>query len=236
MSHDQMINEMIAGLRNASTPERKAMAMANFPTRLEMLGTRAPDLKAIAKNWRNKLPELSPEQWVELCLKLSKQPVFESQQLAYELLWTNKKALKNLTAGQVVELGQTLDNWASVDSYSTMIAGWHWREGTLGDEQIRQWMTSENRWLRRTALVCTVPLNLRAKGGTGDTLRTLMVCGQLVDDRDDMVIKALSWALRELSKSDRQAVVDFMEKHGDRLHGRVRREVTTKLTTGKKNG
>ncbi|MCW0484874.1 DNA alkylation repair protein [Gaoshiqia sediminis] len=236
MSHDQMINEMIAGLRNASTTERKAMAMANFPTRLEMLGTRAPDLKAIAKNWRNKLPELSPEQWTELCLELSKQPIFESQQLAYELLWTNKKALKNLTAGQVVELGQTLDNWASVDSYSTMIAGWHWREGTLGDEQIQQWMASEDRWMRRTALVCTVPLNLRAKGGTGDTRRTLMVCEQLIDDRDDMVIKALSWALRELSKSDRQAVVDFMAKHVNLIHTRVRREVTTKLTTGKKNG
>ncbi|HUS10646.1 MAG TPA: DNA alkylation repair protein, partial [Pyrinomonadaceae bacterium] len=65
-----------------------------------------------------------------------------------------------------------------------------------------RWARSKNRWLRRTALVSTVPLNNKARGGRGDSERTLMICEMLLDDRDDMVIKALSWALRELSKRD----------------------------------
>jgi 3-methyladenine DNA glycosylase AlkD len=56
----------------------------------------------------------------------------------------------------------------------------------------------------------------------------------LVDDRDDMVIKALSWALRELGKRDARAVQGFLSRCQDRVASRVRREVTSKLTTGKK--
>ena len=75
-------------------------------------------------------------------------------------------------------------------------------------------------------------LNLRAAGGTGDTPRTLAVCGLLAADRDDMVVKALSWALRELSVHDPAAVRAFLADHD--LAARVRREVTNKLQTGLK--
>jgi 3-methyladenine DNA glycosylase AlkD len=59
---------------------------------------------------------------------------------------------------------------------------------------------------------------------------------QLLEDRDDMVVKAMSWALRELAKRDPGAVRAFLSKHGARLAARVRREVGNKLTTGLKAG
>ena len=79
-------------------------------------------------------------------------------------------------------------------------------------------------------------MNARSRGGTGDTKRTIMVCEKVVEDRDDMIVKALSWALRELSKSDKKAVAEFLEKYNEKLAGRVRREVHLKLETGRKNG
>jgi len=57
----------------------------------------------------------------------------------------------------------------------------------------------------------------------------------LVHDADDMVVKALSWALRELAKRDPQAVSAFLTKHEAALAARVVREVRNKLTTGRKN-
>ncbi len=57
----------------------------------------------------------------------------------------------------------------------------------------------------------------------------------LVDDRDDMVVKALSWALRELSKRDAKSVRSFLRKYRDQLAPRVLREVNNKLKTGLKN-
>ena len=79
-----------------------------------------------------------------------------------------------------------------------------------------------------------MPLNNRARGGSGDTDRTLAVASMLVADRDDMVVKALSWALRELSKRDAAAVQAFLAANAAGLAPRVIREVTNKLEAGVK--
>ena len=50
-----------------------------------------------------------------------------------------------------------------------------------------------------------------------------------------MVVKGLSWALRELVPRDREAVVGFLEEHDGVLAARVKREVWNKLETGLKN-
>ena len=175
-------------------------------------------------------------QWIELCIHLVRMEIFECQILAYELLWKNKKVFRLLNYEQIMQLDGTLDNWASVDSFCVIVAGWHWREGTIPDAQIMKWLKSEDRWLRRVAVVCTIPLNLKSRGGTGDSKRTLMVCKKVIDDRDDKVVKALSWALRVLSKVEKKAVENFMKEHWERLHPRVRREVMAKMETGRKNG
>jgi 3-methyladenine DNA glycosylase AlkD len=80
-----------------------------------------------------------------------------------------------------------------------------------------------------------VPLNKKARGGSGDADRTLAVCRLLVEDRDDMVVKALSWALRDLAGPDPKAVGAFLKEYEGRLAGRVVREVGNKLKTGLKN-
>jgi 3-methyladenine DNA glycosylase AlkD len=121
-----------------------------------------------------------------------------------------------------------------VDTFGCYVAGPAWHQGQLADAVVHGWAASQDRWWRRAALVSTVALNCRARGGRGDTARTLAVCERLVEDRDDMVVKALSWALRELAKRDAPAVRQFLDAHGARLAGRVRREVESKLTTGLK--
>ncbi len=77
-------------------------------------------------------------------------------------------------------------------------------------------------------------LNVGSKGGQGDVCRTLRVCRCLVDDHDDMVEKALSWALRELIVHDQHAVEAFLEANEGRLGARITREVRNKLRTGLK--
>lgn len=64
----------------------------------------------------------------------------------------------------------------------------------------------------------------------------MMICEKVIHDRENMIVKALSWALRELSKSDKPAVEKFMEKYDSQMAGLARREIYTKLETGRKNG
>jgi 3-methyladenine DNA glycosylase AlkD len=106
--------------------------------------------------------------------------------------------------------------------------------GLASDALIDRWAASADRWKRRTALVSTVALNMKADGGAGDAERTLAVCGKLAGDRDDMVEKALSWALRALAGRDSASVRRFLASEDARLGARVNREVRNKLETGLK--
>ena len=107
--------------------------------------------------------------------------------------------------------------------------------GLVPDRLFDRWASSPNLWLRRAVLVSTVALNRPAEGGRVDAARTLAICERLVDDREDMVVKALSWALRELGRQDEPPVRRFLARHEARLASRVRREVGNKLRTGLKN-
>ncbi|HSH19498.1 MAG TPA: DNA alkylation repair protein [Draconibacterium sp.] len=231
-----MIAKIIAELESVADPVRKEASKTMFPTSLKYLGVRTPDLRKLLNQWWVTIKTWPPEKLIQFAKELVKTRIFECNQLAFEILWKNKNALRLIQLKDLEELGKNMDNWATTDTFSVLLSGWVWREGQITDADIINWLKSDNRWWRRTAIVSTVPLNLRSRGGTGDAKRTLMICEKVVSDRDDMIVKALSWALRELSKSDKPAVEEFMENYDSQLAGRVKREVYTKLETGRKNG
>lgn len=137
------------------------------------------------------------------------------------------EAISSLAAG--------LNGWGNVDAFARSLSGPAWAHGLVSDNLIEGWSRDADRWLRRTALVSTVALNRPADGGKGDAPRTLAICSRLVNDHDDMIEKALSWALRELGKRDTNSVKLFLAEFEDQLGARVRREVANKLVTGLKN-
>ena len=155
--------------------------------------------------------------------------------VGYEVVHYHRPTLASLDLDKLEELGHSLDSWDSVDVFSLYLSGVVWRNGHISDDDVHTWARSADRWWRRVALVSTVALNLKARGGTGDVDRTLAVCRMLADDGEDMVVKALSWALRVVMPHDREAVEDFVAEYDYCLAGRVKREVGTKLKTGRKN-
>jgi 3-methyladenine DNA glycosylase AlkD len=154
--------------------------------------------------------------------------------VAAELLAAHPAAMNSLRVDDVRRLGGGMDSWADVDVFACILAGPLWRVGQLSDAEVRRWARSQDRWWRRAAIVSTVPLNIRSRGGKGDPVRTLAMCRLLLDDRDPMVVKALSWALRELAKREPAVVRKFLAEHGTSVPALVRREVQTKLRTGLK--
>jgi len=155
--------------------------------------------------------------------------------VAYELIRHHPPAYRTLGSARLEALGQGINSWSSVDSFARTLSGPAWRDGLIAMDTIRGWARSPDRWWRRAALVSTVALNVRSHGGQGDVPRTLAICEMLVHDQDAMVVKALSWALRELVVHDPQAVREFLQTHDAVLAARVRREVANKIATGLKN-
>lgn len=192
-----------------------------------------PQVRAIRRRYSRELADASPD----LMLALAHQLIdhFDLRWVAYELVAEHKATYQTLDDTKLESLGQGINSWHTVDSFARVLSGPAWRDGLISADVIQRWARSEDRWWRRAALVSTVALNVRSHGGYGDTTRTLNICRMLVGDHDDMVVKALSWALRHLVPHDAQAVRAFLEEHDAVLASRVKREVRNKLETGLKN-
>jgi 3-methyladenine DNA glycosylase AlkD len=209
------------------------MLAAEIDARIRALPVRnTPAIRAVRRKVSQRLRRASPD----FVLALARELIVDygHRWVAYELIKNHKDTFERLGAEELEELGEGIDGWGAVDSFARTLAGPAWLNGQVPDELIHTWARSEDRWWRRAALVSTVALNMRSQGGPGDVARTLAVCRLLVDDGDDMVVKAMSWALRELLVHDSEAVVEFVEEHEDTLAARVKREVRNKLTTGLK--
>jgi len=192
-----------------------------------------PGERAVRRKVSQRLKQAQAEFVLDLARELIQ--TYGYRGLAYELIQSHRAALRSVGEAALEELGRGINSWWSVDSFARTLAGPAWLNGQVPDRLIHRWAHSEDRWWRRAALVSTVALNVRSHGGMGDVPRTLEVCRLLVDDHDDMVAKAMSWALRELVVHDPQAVRGFLGEYEQVLAARVKREVRNKLTTGLKN-
>jgi 3-methyladenine DNA glycosylase AlkD len=192
-----------------------------------------PSVRPVRREFSRRLARAEPQKVINLALALLDEPGL--RWVAYELVHHHRAALASLDAEALEQLGRGIDSWGAVDPFAVYLAGPAWRQRQIPDSLIHCWARSKIRWWRRAALVSTVALNTKARGGSGDVARTIEVCRMLAGDHDNMVVKALSWALRELVQHDPDAVQQFLDGYDDLLAARVKREVRNKLKTGLKN-
>ncbi len=232
---EELACEAMKQLEILSIPERLEGMRRYFRTSLRCVGVSAADLRVVAREAFSQL-ETAPRQTVlDFCLALCRGASFEARQLGYEVMARHTETMQTLTVSELEELGGGNDNWASVDAFATLITGILWQRGRIEDRTILDWADSLDPWWRRTALVSVVPLNLKSRGGRGDTRRTLLVADRLKADRHPAIVKALSWALRSLVAWDPEAVRSYTNENAAKLPARVQREVRNKLKTGVKN-
>ncbi len=98
-----------------------------------------------------------------------------------------------------------IDNWDLVDRAAPHDVG-----GYLFDKSrdpIYELALSENQWKRRTALYSTLFFLKR-----GDTQDTMRLAGELVNDLEDLVNKAVGTLLREVGKTDENLLTAFLDR------------------------
>jgi 3-methyladenine DNA glycosylase AlkD len=226
----------LATLRAQARATNDNPAYGGAGTRLERLGLTAPELHMIGRRLARDARTLDGAGVAALARMLVDDGTLEGGLVAYELLGRRRDARAVLDASSIERLARGMDNWCTVDTLASEVVGRAWSEARIADSVVRRWARSKDRWWRRLALASVVALNVPARGGAGDPARTLALCEMLAADRDDMVVKALSWALRSLVRHEPTLVRTFLTRHGDVLAARVRREVKAKLETGLKSG
>ena len=189
-------------------------------------------VRAVRREFSRQIARSTPESVIQLALHLLDENSDHLRFFSYELVSHHKLASEQLTIDDLSKLGRGLNSWSSVDGFATILSGPMWARGRLPDKTVAAWARSEDRWWRRTALVSTVALSRR--GDPDDLFKVAKICTQLTADRDDMVVKALSWALREVAKKHPKEASAFLAEHSHALAARVIREVNNKLNTGLK--
>lgn len=100
-----------------------------------------------------------------------------------------------------------INNWDLVDVSCPDVIG-----GYLMDQPRDLLYTlarSENLWERRSSIIAT--LYFIDQGDLDDTFR---IAELLLQDKHDLIHKAVGWALREAGKRDRARMLQFLDAHG----------------------
>ena len=100
----------------------------------------------------------------------------------------------------------SVNNWDLVDSSAPYIVG-AWLE-KRDPSPLYNLARSDSLWDRRIAIVAT--FHCIRKGSFDDALR---ISRLLIQDREDLIHKAVGWMLREIGKRDIEAEKAFLRQH-----------------------
>ena len=156
------------------------------------------------------LPQIINELWAL--------PEREYQMVAVDLLIKIKKKLPIDVFDDVERWITTKSWWDTVDMIATHIAGnLYLLYPNEFNHYYSKWAASQNIWLRRTCIL----YQLKYKTNT-DTQRLFSIIKRNKSDNEFFIQKAIGWALREYSKTNADAVVQFIQT--EHIQGLAKRE------------
>jgi len=120
-----------------------------------------------------------------------------------------------------------VNNWDLVDCSAEWLVGEVLREAGRGDDPLLDELAaSGSLWERRVAVLATFAF-IKA----GDAAPILRLAPGLLDDREDLMHKAVGWMLRELGKRvDRDALTGFLDEYAARMPRTMLSYATEHLT------
>ena len=204
------IREELLGLSNPLAAEH---AMRFFKTGKgeygegdRFLGIRVPVLRKIARKYRT----LTPEE----AIKLLQSPLHEQRLLALFILVerfnTSDEEGKEKIYHLYMANTRWINNWDLVDGSAPYIAGPYLFQKDKGP--LYRLSLSANLWERRIAILSTFYF-IRQNEFTD----ALHIARNLVNDREDLIHKAVGWMLREIGKRDPAAEIVFLDRHYTRM-------------------
>lgn len=98
--------------------------------------------------------------------------------------------------------------------------------------EIEEWTQDPNFWVKRAALVMTLPWAKLPNPKPAELATREVILGWAAtycDDREWFIQKSVSWWLRTLSKHDPERVRTFISDHGERMKTFARKDATQLL-------
>jgi len=134
---------------------------------------------------------------------------------------------KNKIAGFYLKNTKKINNWDLVDLSAHKILGDYLLE--KDKKIIYRLAKSENLWERRISILTT--FYFIGKGEFEDSLKIAEI---LLNDKQDLIHKAVGWMLREIGKRDTKTLTGFLEKYYKRMPRTMLRYAIEKFDDSKR--
>ena len=186
--------------------EAQAVPMAKYMKKLfPFLGLKKAERTAISKAFLNEKKKDTEIDWkfIHQCFKM---PEREFQYLAIDYM---EKVIDLFTLDDMERIEQLLiikSWWDSVDAINKIVGHIAMKYPEVKENHILKWMKSDNIWLNRVSII--FQLKYKEKTDT-EFLRTAIIYNSQTEQF--FINKAIGWALREYSKTNKEWVRDFIE-------------------------
>lgn len=192
----------------------------------KFLGIRVPAIRKCVREYRN----IS----LDDTLDILKSPFHEARLLAL-LILVAKYSSENNSSGKVLiyhsYLNHTkfINSWDLVDCTAEHIVGAHLfiRER----KPIYRLVRSKDLWERRISIISTFHFIKR-----NDFFDTLAIAEILLNDREDLIHKAVGWMLREVGKRNKTSEELFLDKYYKKMPRTMLRYAIEKLPETERKG
>ncbi|MGR3721752.1 DNA alkylation repair protein [Abyssibius alkaniclasticus] len=216
-------------LKARANPERAAQMAAYHKATRPVLGLPNAEVHELARTWRT---SRSLAARVDLAASLWDSDIFEARLAAASLLThARMKEGEPLAWAELARWVPGFDSWALADHACSAIGRRLVAQPARLDE-VESWTRHENMWVRRAALVATLPWTKQNHPSDADRAIRARVLGWAagyVPDRDWFIQKAIAWWLRELSKHDAAPVRAFLATHGAAMKAFARKDAARHL-------
>ncbi len=220
--------EALAALRAGADPAKAAGMAGYHKARREYLGLALPQVEALVADWRG----AAVAERVALASGLWASDVHEARIAAAKLLTQARiREDEALVWAEIRAWMPDFDAWAIAD-HACKAASRRLVAAPERLDVVEGWTGDPNMWVRRAALVATLPW---AQGRHPDPEtraareRILGWAEAYVADRDWFIQKAVGWWLRCLSLNDPERVRAFLDGPGTGLKAFARREAGRRM-------
>jgi 3-methyladenine DNA glycosylase AlkD len=214
-------------LRDVADPVKRQGQLVYFKEPIRPLGVPGPDIhriaSAAAKEYRK--AKLGLDDVIQIAERLWKPGFLEERILAVLIIAKFKRGLERRHWNHFDRWVDSLTNWAETDALCGKILDPLLRQDPSLVKRLKPWTRSRLRWRRRAAAVALVHI---ARHG-GEHEAAFEICDRLAADRDDMVEKGIGWLLKEISRTQPQAVAAYLIDNIDGLSRTTVRYACEKL-------
>ncbi|MTI81231.1 MAG: DNA alkylation repair protein [Firmicutes bacterium] len=203
-----MYNKLINSFLENKDQEKAVKMAAYMKNNFSFLGIPKPLRAKLEKEFIKAAKKQRSIDW-DLINKLWNMPEREFQYLAVDYLLALKDCLQKNDIDNVRSLIINKSWWDTVDILAGNITGvLCLKHPELINSHMLKWAESDNVWLIRTSIL----YQLRYKGKTDAALLGLII-KQNSESKEFFINKAIGWALREYSKTNKIWVKEFIESN-----------------------